>query len=402
MNKLFATIMATLALSAYAADTVIQTDTLVLGKPAAGAKTIKLRQSTSATQPALRYNNSTSQIEQSDAGTTFVRAGSLQGSATALGASALFQADSTTLGFLGFPRMTTTQKNAVSSPATGLLLYDSTLQRPAVYDATIWQSIAFLSDASSLPYRSVTTTDAPTTADGTLKLSGASFTITLYTAVGNSGKVLTLVHAGTSLTQVYTIATTSSQTVGGIASGSYVLRTNGETLRIASDGANWIILEHKTASDWIDGGVIGLTSSGGGVAKGTTDADKMRWRREGKDIILNYAYRQTGTGTAGTGDYLFGFPTNITADTTLITLYATVLGNGTQWKPTNFIGACGISGNTEFGTGFSSMYDSTHMRIFALGTASQSVACAASNWNTSLANVSYDCEVRFPVSGWQP
>jgi hypothetical protein len=52
-------------------------------------------------------------------------------------ASAILQADSTTKGFLP-PRMTTTEKNAIATPATGLQIYDSTLNRPCFYDGTSW------------------------------------------------------------------------------------------------------------------------------------------------------------------------------------------------------------------------------------------------------------------------
>jgi hypothetical protein len=52
-------------------------------------------------------------------------------------ASAIFQADSTTRGFLP-PRMTTTQKNAIATPATGLMIYDNVLNRPCFYDGTTW------------------------------------------------------------------------------------------------------------------------------------------------------------------------------------------------------------------------------------------------------------------------
>jgi len=52
-------------------------------------------------------------------------------------ASAITQIDSTTKGFLP-PRMTTTQKNAIATPATGLQIYDSTLNRPCFYDGTTW------------------------------------------------------------------------------------------------------------------------------------------------------------------------------------------------------------------------------------------------------------------------
>ncbi|NBW37567.1 MAG: hypothetical protein EBR30_21635 [Cytophagia bacterium] len=52
-------------------------------------------------------------------------------------ASAVLEANSTTQGFLP-PRMTTTQKNAIASPAEGLQIYDSTAKSPAYYDGTNW------------------------------------------------------------------------------------------------------------------------------------------------------------------------------------------------------------------------------------------------------------------------
>jgi hypothetical protein len=54
-------------------------------------------------------------------------------------ASAALQIASTTQGFLP-PVMTTTQKNAISSPATGLIVFDTTLGKLCVF-ATTWQTI---------------------------------------------------------------------------------------------------------------------------------------------------------------------------------------------------------------------------------------------------------------------
>jgi hypothetical protein len=58
---------------------------------------------------------------------------------TSLNASAILQADSTTKGFLP-PRMTTTQKNAISSPAAGLVVYDTTDNKHYGYDGTTWNA----------------------------------------------------------------------------------------------------------------------------------------------------------------------------------------------------------------------------------------------------------------------
>jgi hypothetical protein len=55
-------------------------------------------------------------------------------------ASSILTVESTTKGFLP-PRMTTTQKNAIASPATGLVVYDTTLNKLAVYTGAAWETI---------------------------------------------------------------------------------------------------------------------------------------------------------------------------------------------------------------------------------------------------------------------
>jgi hypothetical protein len=62
------------------------------------------------------------------------------GDATAVNASAKVQIDSTTQGVL-FPRMTTTQKNAIASPSAGLMVYDTTLNLMALYNGTTWTTL---------------------------------------------------------------------------------------------------------------------------------------------------------------------------------------------------------------------------------------------------------------------
>jgi hypothetical protein len=57
-------------------------------------------------------------------------------------ATAIFDLQSTTKGFLP-PRMTTTQKNAIASPAAGLVVYDTTLAKLCVYTTT-WETITSL------------------------------------------------------------------------------------------------------------------------------------------------------------------------------------------------------------------------------------------------------------------
>jgi hypothetical protein len=51
--------------------------------------------------------------------------------------SAAFQVDSTTKGYL-MPRLTTTQRNAIATPATGLLIYNTTTNSLDYYNGTSW------------------------------------------------------------------------------------------------------------------------------------------------------------------------------------------------------------------------------------------------------------------------
>ena len=55
-------------------------------------------------------------------------------------ASALLDVQSTTKG-VRMPNMTTTQKNAISSPAAGLMVFDTTLAKLCVYSGAAWQTI---------------------------------------------------------------------------------------------------------------------------------------------------------------------------------------------------------------------------------------------------------------------
>jgi len=62
------------------------------------------------------------------------------GAQAAADASAMLDVRSTTMGFLP-PRMTTTQKNAIASPAAGLVLYDSTTNKLQCYNGSSWNDL---------------------------------------------------------------------------------------------------------------------------------------------------------------------------------------------------------------------------------------------------------------------
>jgi hypothetical protein len=83
------------------------------------------------------YSNSHTIFEVKSSGNASFYQGASFGTTSDCVASAQVQIDSTTKGFLP-PRMTTTEKNAIASPATGLQIFDTTLNRPCFYDGTTW------------------------------------------------------------------------------------------------------------------------------------------------------------------------------------------------------------------------------------------------------------------------
>jgi hypothetical protein len=61
------------------------------------------------------------------------------GATSALGASEIFKVNSTTQGSRPLPSMTTAQRTAIASPATGLMVYDTDNKGAMFYDGTQWQ-----------------------------------------------------------------------------------------------------------------------------------------------------------------------------------------------------------------------------------------------------------------------
>lgn len=88
------------------------------------------------------------------------------------------------------------------------------------------------------------TTYSIASTDGVILCSGSAFTATLPTAASAAGEQHRIIKTDSSLTNIVTVGTTSSQTIGAGGATTFVLSTQGENLVVVSDGANWQILEH--------------------------------------------------------------------------------------------------------------------------------------------------------------
>lgn len=88
----------------------------------------------------------------------------------------------------------------------------------------------------NLPYAAKTTTYAITANDYTVDCTTGTFTTTLPTAVGVTGRVYVVKNSGAG---IITIATTSSQTIDGSTTKTVA---TGVSIMLQSTGTNWIIL----------------------------------------------------------------------------------------------------------------------------------------------------------------
>ena len=132
-------------------------------------------------------NGSTGIEQVSDTDTIVCVGGASVGTASAPAASAVLDVVSTTKGLLP-PRMTSAQKEAISSPADGLLVWDTDLDGMCVYDGVKWLR---LSQRSS-----------PSVAAGAGAGSGASATVT-----GNDIEGIVTLTTGTTPTTSATLFT---------------------------------------------------------------------------------------------------------------------------------------------------------------------------------------------------
>lgn len=168
------------------------------------------------------------------------------------------------------------------------------------------------SSGSSYAVTSKTTTYSILSTDNVVlcDASGGAFTVTLPTAVGISGHTFIIKKTDSTNTNTITIATTSSQTVDGAASAFYLCSTQNETYTLVSDGANYIIQDHKCDTAW-----AAYTPTVQGF--GTLTTVSWWWRRVGDSMQLRGRFN-CGTTSAVTGE--IGLPFGTVNSTTVPTL----------------------------------------------------------------------------------
>ncbi|MBI2049296.1 MerR family DNA-binding transcriptional regulator [Candidatus Roizmanbacteria bacterium] len=186
--------------------------------------------------------------------------------------SAILDLTSSDKGFLA-PRMTTVQRDAISSPATSLLIYNTTTNQYNMYDGTEWaviasgDSVGTITNVGDVAFGAAfTETGTQGTAlyfydsDGRGKLTTANLSAArTYTLPDATGNVITTGNL-TEITKVGTIAT-------GTWNGSVIGLSNGGTNKALTAVAGGVVF---TDSDSLEVTAAGstnqcLTSAGSGT-----------------------------------------------------------------------------------------------------------------------------------------
>ena len=85
--------------------------------------------------------------------------------------SAQLDVNSTTKGFLP-PRMTSTQRDAITSPSDGLIIYNTTNNRLEIRSASSWLTLVTLSGTETLTNKTLTTPVLSTSSDASIPPAG--------------------------------------------------------------------------------------------------------------------------------------------------------------------------------------------------------------------------------------
>jgi len=133
-----------------------------------------------------------------------------------------------------------------------------------------------------------------------------------------------------------------------------------------------------------------IAGSGSAPTRGTVSYEKAVWWRDGKYMVMEYDYKQTAAGSAGSGTYLFTIPNGLQIDTT----YQNV---GTSDK--HNVGDAYFfttASNEAYGVVFA--YSATQLAVNGVNETSRYDFSSTFGFGSSTAVLSF--KARVPILGW--
>lgn len=250
--------------------------------------------------------------------------------------------------------------------------------------------------AAPTPVRSVVTTTtnlAISTANDVVlgNVIISAITITLPTAIGNSGKEFDFKKIDGTFSAM-TIAPTGGQLIDGFV--NYSLVTQFETLTIISDGSGWQILEHRI-DQTPKAYTLVITGTVSNPTPGADNGHVTTQYRDGSYLHQHIDLNYSAGGSLGSGLYLFPIPTGLTADP-----------NNIKTASADAEGYCGtgqIFDGTTSRNVQALMYDSTHFSLKILTNTNNLTKNYADigSANFGLTNAFIlSLDVKIPIIGW--
>jgi hypothetical protein len=259
-----------------------------------------------------------------------------------------------------------------------------------------YSNLSLLTNSSLLSTAaSITNTYTAAIGDGMLFCSGTSFTVSLYTAIGNTGAKLLVSKADSSLLNVITVAAHGGQSImyGSVAYSSVTLNTPSENWLFVSDGANWQVIEHSAKTSPV--AITGYAAT----AFGTLAYSNTYSWRDGRYLYMQGTF-QAGTVGATQANVTIGFNGtvgNVAIDSTLISATGAVpIG---VWGTTNT--SNGVSGmlftNTN-GSQILAYFGGTILEPGSINPSASLVTITANGMGGNGNIVGFNLKV--PIDGW--
>lgn len=173
-----------------------------------------------------------STVETTNLGATNAVVGNLS---TTLDASAALEVDSTTKGFLP-PRVTTAQRNAISSPSEGLVVYNTDTDNLNFYSGSVWKEAVIDPTSNGLVVRTASgaSSSRTITAGSGISVSNGNG-VSGNPTVSNSGILSVTGSTGISVSAGQTPTITNTGILG-ITSGTGISVSGGQSPTITNTG----------------------------------------------------------------------------------------------------------------------------------------------------------------------
>lgn len=220
-------------------------------------------------------------------------------------------------------------------------------------------------------------------------------------SVATVGTVVGFIVKGiTDASKVYTLRAGVGVNVGRLLRYFPLVHTN--VVLLVSDGTRWLTLVEDLVTPWAVQETLSISAvTTPPTAPSSWGYNRVHWCRRGKTMLLRYEWQHSSNAgaAAGSGDYLYGLPLGVGADTgSVIPVYQNVsaavdavyaMGNGDINNGTNYARACMV------------WYSSTGFRIKHYDNASGAAGyqgSASFPLNSSQLQMRLEAEV--PIAGW--